>query len=62
MMNCKEATRLMSDAQERKLNLKEKLNLRFHVMMCAGCRYFGEKMKNLSDLSRRFTKGNDGQL
>lgn len=52
MMNCDEATRLMSEAQERPLTLSEKTSLRFHTMMCTGCRRFGEQMT----LLRQFTR------
>lgn len=52
MINCEKATRLMSDAQERPLNLKEKTELRFHTMMCSGCRRFGEQMSQLRNFTR----------
>ncbi|WP_430460732.1 zf-HC2 domain-containing protein [Thalassolituus sp. LLYu03] len=52
MMNCEEATRLLSEAQERPLSLSEKTSLRFHTLMCTGCRRFGEQMHQL----RRFSK------
>jgi hypothetical protein len=51
-MNCEQATRLMSEAQERPLSLKEKTELKFHTVMCSGCRRFGEQMT----LLRRFSK------
>ncbi len=37
MMSCKEASRLMSEALDRKLAVGERLALRFHVAICAGC-------------------------
>lgn len=37
MMNCKQATELMSQAQDRPLNRREKLALKLHLMMCKGC-------------------------
>lgn len=52
MMNCDEATRLMSEAQERPLTLSEKTSLRFHTMMCTGCRRFGEQMTLLRQLTK----------
>lgn len=51
-MNCEQATRLMSEAQERPLNLKEKTELKFHTAMCSGCRRFGEQMTLLRRFSR----------
>lgn len=47
MMNCREATRLMSEAQDRKLTLAENAELKFHKMMCTGCRNFGKQMDSL---------------
>jgi predicted anti-sigma-YlaC factor YlaD len=40
MMNCKEATRLMSEDLDRPLDWRERVALRFHLMMCSGCRNF----------------------
>lgn len=44
MLSCKQATELMSQAQDRKLGLPEKLSLRLHLMMCIGCRNFDQQM------------------
>ncbi len=57
MMNCQQATRLFSDAQERPLSLKEKSSLGVHAMMCAGCRHFGHQMGTLREISQIYTKG-----
>jgi len=38
MMMCKEATRLMSLKQDRRLTFQESLSLRFHLTMCGACR------------------------
>lgn len=61
MMNCQEATRLLSDAQERELSLKERAALKFHVMMCSGCRNFGKQMGTLRDIARQYAKGTDNE-
>jgi len=54
MLNCFNATRLMSDARERPLRFQEKIALRFHTMMCAGCRNFDHQMGTLHTVSRKF--------
>ncbi len=59
MMNCQQATRLLSDAQERELSLKDRAALKFHVMMCSGCRNFGKQMDTLSDIAHNYAKGSD---
>jgi hypothetical protein len=57
MLNCHEATKLMSESQERPLALTEKAPLKLHTMMCAGCRNFGEQMKALRVMTRAYAKG-----
>lgn len=59
MLNCHEATRLMSEAQEHPLKLGEKLSLKMHVMMCSGCRNFGKQMHTLREITRAYTDGAD---
>ena len=56
MLNCKEATRLISESQERKLSLLEKIPLKFHVMMCSGCKNFSKQVPFLSQAMRTFAK------
>ncbi|GAB2524958.1 zf-HC2 domain-containing protein [Microbulbifer agarilyticus] len=59
MMDCKQATRLLSEQQDRKLSRREKLALKFHVFMCKACRNFGQQMGSLRDLARSYAKGED---
>jgi len=44
MMNCKQASRLMSQELDRPLSWREKVSLRLHLMMCDGCRNFQKQM------------------
>jgi hypothetical protein len=46
MMNlsCKEATRLLSQREERKLGLGESAALRLHLLICHGCRAVSEQI------------------
>jgi len=60
MLNCKEATRLMSEAQDRQLGMGEKLQLEMHLAMCRGCRNFREQMDFLRMACRRFMQRRDG--
>lgn len=57
MINCRNATRLLSDAQDRKLSLQERTALRLHLMMCSACRNFGKQMESLRSLTRSYVKG-----
>lgn len=61
MMNCQEATRLLSDAQERELSLKDRAALKFHIMMCSGCRNFGKQMGTLRDIAHSYAKGAESE-
>ena len=44
MMNCKHATKLMSQEKDCRLSLKQRIELRFHMMMCSGCRNYNKQM------------------
>lgn len=57
MLSCQEATRLMSQKLDRKLALVEVMNLRFHLMMCKGCRHFDQHMLSLRQITRAYAKG-----
>jgi len=47
MLSCKEATRLLSEAQDRKLVLPETLRLEMHLALCSGCRNYRKQMSFL---------------
>ncbi len=52
MLNCKQASHLMSEAQDRKLALGEQLPLRLHLFMCVGCRNYGKQLDFLRAATR----------
>lgn len=56
-MNCKQATLLLSQRQDRTLTRRETLSLRFHLLMCRGCRNFAGQMDSLRAISRGYAKG-----
>lgn len=53
MMNCKEATQLLSQDLERKLSLPERLGLRLHLLICRGCRATERHFAFLRTAARR---------
>lgn len=53
MLSCKEATRLMSAAQDRDLSLGERLSLRIHLMMCSGCLNYDQQIAFLREVCRQ---------
>ena len=52
-LSCKEATRLMSQAQDRQLSLGERAWLQFHLAICRGCRAASEQLEFLRRAMRR---------
>lgn len=52
-LSCKEATRLMSAAQDRELSLGERAALTFHLAICKGCRAFDAQIRFLRRAVRR---------
>lgn len=55
-MNCKQATRLLSEKQDRPLSIREKMALKFHTILCVGCRNFEKQMDALSVFSQSYIK------
>ena len=47
MLNCKQATRRMSEAEDRPLDLGERLELGLHLAMCQGCRNYRRHLRVL---------------
>ncbi len=56
MLSCRDATRLMSEAQDRKLGLAERLQLDMHLAICKGCRNFNEQMAFLRRACRAWAE------
>jgi len=59
MLNCHKATRLISEAQERELSMPEKLSLKVHLMMCAGCKNFSLQVPFLSKAMKAYAHRED---
>ncbi|MDE1943831.1 MAG: zf-HC2 domain-containing protein [Betaproteobacteria bacterium] len=53
MLNCKEATTLMSRGMDGKLTLWQKAGLRLHLMACDGCTHFSRQIGFLREALRR---------
>jgi len=53
MMSCKIATRLASEAMDRKLSTAEHIQLRFHLAICNGCRNFTRQIGLIRNAGRR---------
>jgi len=53
VFSCKEASRLASEAHDRRLGLRERWALRMHTAMCSACRAYGQQIALLDELVRR---------
>lgn len=59
LLNCRKVTELLSEAQERKLTLKQRIALKIHLMWCDGCRDFRRQIVAIRRISRAYAKGED---
>jgi hypothetical protein len=48
-LTCKEASRLQSQALDRKLPLMQRIGLRIHLLLCKWCRRYGKQIRFLHD-------------
>lgn len=55
MINCKEASQLLSEQLDHPLPWTNQIMLKVHVAMCSICRLWGRQIKSLRDLIRRYT-------
>lgn len=58
-LSCREATRLMSQREDRSLSLAERATLRLHLLICRGCRAASEQIPFLRRALARYLDGPD---
>jgi heterodisulfide reductase subunit B len=56
MLNCREVTRLVSEMQERRLSVVEKMSLNLHMMMCDGCKNFSLQVPFLRKAMKAYSE------
>ena len=61
MLSCKETTRLLSQGEDRKLRLGERVALRMHLAICDGCRNVTAQFKFLRAAVRNLSANGDGE-
>lgn len=54
MLTCKEVTHLLSEGQDRKLSLSERISMEMHLAMCKGCSNFRKQMNFLRAACRHY--------
>jgi hypothetical protein len=52
-LNCREATALLSAAEDGRLDLTARFALRLHLVICKPCRAFGRQLRGLRKLTGR---------
>jgi hypothetical protein len=55
-VNCRQAARLMSDAQDRPLSLRDSIKLRLHLHWCVACTRYQQQVGFLRKALRRYGK------
>ncbi len=55
-IECEQASRLTSEALERKLKWHERAALRMHTLICKSCRHFESQLRFLRDALRQSGK------
>lgn len=59
MLSCKEATRLVSQGLDRELAFGERIALRVHLAICAGCRNVNQQLSFLRRAVSSLSAGED---
>ncbi|WP_308446416.1 zf-HC2 domain-containing protein [Chitinimonas sp. BJYL2] len=57
MMNCQQATHRVSEGMDRPLGMRERLQLRLHLLLCANCRHFRRQLVFLRQAARQDVAG-----
>ena len=47
MLSCKDASTIISQSLDRTLTLRERINLKSHLLICKYCRYFSQQLLTL---------------
>lgn len=58
VFSCRKATALMDKRSAMELSLKEKLQLKFHLSICKGCRAYEKQSVILQQILTQFTQKN----
>ena len=56
MVSCKEATRLLSQGEERRLSLGERVKLGLHLSVCGACSRFQAQLKLMREALARYRR------
>lgn len=54
MLNCKQASELLSQNLDREMTLRENFLLRLHLLLCHGCSNFAKQMQVVRKACRNY--------
>ena len=57
MMNCRQATRLVSQGMDTKLPWHQRLAVRIHLLYCVWCRRYASQLQILRKAAKQLPKG-----
>lgn len=63
MLSCKQASELVSQSLDRPLTMRERLSVRFHLLICAACARFSRQLAYMQATIEKFvldTEQNEG--
>jgi len=60
MLTCKDASRLISQRQDRALSVRERLSLQMHLALCAACVRVSDQVEFLRKALAQYTKRGAG--
>jgi hypothetical protein len=46
--SCKKTAQLLSEARDRRLSLRERIHMRYHMLMCRMCKIYARQLSALS--------------
>ena len=61
MLTCKETSLLLSQSQDQRLSLRDRLSLRLHLMLCDGCTNFQKQLDFIRVALRRYRDRDQGR-
>jgi len=56
MLTCKQTARLVSMSHDKRLSWRERLQVRFHLLVCDACRNFRQQMRFLREATRHLAQ------
>ncbi len=60
MLSCKAIGELLSQKLDRRLSLRERLRLKFHLLICKTCRCYEKQLKFIAHAVQRLMQSSDG--